>query len=91
MNLNINNWIKLLFIAQLTLSLKYKRLIWKIININSPNEKILGKIELFKKYNKKDLQLKKKDKVYLQIKNLKNRKPLKKLNYVKIKPFLINK
>ncbi len=34
-------------------------------------------------------QLKKGDKVYLHIKNLKNKRPSKKLDYVKVRPFLI--
>ena len=82
---------KLLFIAQLTFSSKHKRPAQKVINIYSLSKKALDKIKLFKKHNKKDLQLKKENKVYLQIKNLKNKRPLKKLNHVKVKPFLINK
>ena len=56
---------KLLFIAQLALSLKYRKFAQKIINIYNPNKKALNKIKLFKKYNKKNFQLKEEDKVYL--------------------------
>ena len=36
-------------------------------------------------------QLKERDKVYLLMKNLKTKKPSKKLDHVKVKPFLIKK
>ena len=36
-------------------------------------------------------QLKKGDKVYLNIKNLKSKRLSKKLNYIKVKPFLIKR
>ena len=55
------------------------------------SKKVLNKIELFKKYNKKDSQFKEKNKIYLRIKNLKNERSLKKLDYIKIGSFLINK
>ena len=42
-----------------------------------------------KKVQKKDPQLKEGDKVYLLTKNLKTRRPAKKLNYIKVGPFLI--
>ena len=53
MNLNIDNWVKLLSITQLVLFLKYRKLIKKFINIDSLNKKALDKIELFKKHKKK--------------------------------------
>ena len=82
---------ELLFIAQLALSSEHKRPARKIINIYSLSKKALDKIKSFKKYNKKDPQLKKGDKVYLRIKNLKNKRPLKKLDYIKVRSFLVDK
>ena len=87
----MTNWMELLSIAQLTLSLEHRRPVQKVINIYNPNKKALNKIELFKKHNKKDPQLKEKNKIYLRIKNLKSKRPLKKLNYVKVGSFLVDK
>ena len=51
----------------------------------------MDKIKLFKKHKKKGPQFKKRNKIYLQIKNLKSKRPLKKLDHIKVGPFLINK
>ena len=42
-----------------------------------------------KKHQKKNLQLKKKNKMYIHTKNFKNKKPNKKLDAKKVKLFLI--
>ena len=62
----------------------------KVRNTENPSNKVLGKVAWLRKF-KKDLQLKEGDKIYLLIKNLRNKKPLKKLDYIKVGPFLINK
>lgn len=59
----------------------------KIIqNITSMHKRVEGTT---KQQNKKEPQLKKGDKVYLLTKNLKTKKPSKKLDRVKVGPFLI--
>ena len=73
------------------LFLEHRKPIQKVINIYNLNKKALNKIELLKKHKKKDSQFKEKNKIYLRTKNLKNKRSLKKLDYIKIKPFLINK
>ena len=50
----------------------------------------MGKAAWLKKF-RKDPQLKKGDKVYLLIKNLRSKRPSKKLNYIKIGSFLVDK
>ena len=40
---------------------------------------------------RKDPQLKKGDKIYFLIKNFRSRKPSKKLNYIKVGPFLVKR
>ena len=75
--------------AKLTLLKKYY---YKkgVKNIKSPNKKGLDKLTWLKKF-RKNPQLKKGNKIYLLIKNLRSKRPLRKLDYIKIKPFLINK
>ena len=89
--MGIDNWVELLSVIQLALSSEHRKLIQKVINIYSLSKKVLDKIELLKKYEKKGSQFKERDKVYLRIKNLKNKRLLKKLNYIKVGLFLINK
>jgi len=43
------------------------------------------------KYRKEYPQLKEGDKVYLLIKNIKSKRPSKKLDYIKVEPFSIKK
>ena len=58
--------------------------------MESPNNKILRKIAWLKKF-KKNPQLKKGDKVYLLIKNFRSKNLLKKFNYIKVGPFLMDR
>ena len=85
----MDNWVKLLLLVELSLSIRYynKK---KIKSIKSLNGKALDKLTWLRKF-RKDFQLKEGNKVYFLIRNFRNKKSLKKLDYIKIKPFLVNK
>ena len=56
---------KVIIYYTISIFLKYKKPMQKIINTNNLNKKALNKIKLFKKYKKKNFQFKEGDKVYL--------------------------
>ena len=83
-NKNHDNWVELL--PNTELCLKKKKSLRPVFNTKSLNEKVLRKANKIK-----GSLLKKRDKVYLLIKNLKIKRPSKKLNHVKVGLFLIDK
>ena len=83
-NKNHDNWVELLPNAELCL--RKGRSLRPVLNTKSPNE------EALRKANKiKGPLLKEGDKVYLLIKNQKTKRPSKKLDHVKVGPFLIDR
>ena len=85
----MDNWVKLLFLIENSFFGRH-HCVKKIQNIKSPSNKALGKVIWLKKFKKKP-QLKEGDKVYLLIKNFRNKKPSKKLDYIKVGSFLMDK
>ena len=83
-NKNHDNWVELLPNAELCL--RKGRSLRPVLNTKSPNE------EALRKANKiKGPLLKEGDKVYLLIKNLRIKRPSKKLDHVKVGLFLVDK
>ena len=83
-NWNHDNWVELL--PNTELYLKKGRSLRPVFNTKSLNEKTLRKANKIK-----GPLLKEGDKVYLLIKNLKTKRPSKKLDHVKVGLFLIDK
>ena len=85
----MDNWVKLLLLVKFSLLTRYyNKKKFKI-------QKVLIGRYWARQFNlkkfKKDPQLKEKNKIYLLIKNFRNKRPLKKLNYIKVGLFLVNK
>ena len=85
----MNNWVELLPNAEYCLNNRYKE-IRRIQNTILLNDEVLNDANRIK-ILRKNSQLKKENKVYLYINNLKTRKLFKKLNHVKVGLFLIDK
>ena len=88
-NQDMDNWVELLPLAKLSLSTRhhYEK---KVQNTGSPSSRALRKVAWLKQV-RKDPQLKEGDKVYLLAKNLRSRRPSKKLDHVKVGPFLVDR